>query len=183
MVMKPAEIPSFLLFLFTAIIALCAFSSRFCIAQVNSSSSNSCATYGRCGYYGSCNSLNSPICTCLRGFDPRNKQEWDTGNWTSGCVRRVPLNCESNNGSTTRVDGFLKLQMMKISVYSDRWSGPEGECEGRCLRNCSCMAYGYDVGIGCMFWSGSLIDVQNFPSSSGSDLYIRVANSELGILI
>ncbi|KAG8385662.1 hypothetical protein BUALT_Bualt03G0068500 [Buddleja alternifolia] len=148
-IMKRAEIPnSLLLLLFTAIIVLYSFFPRFCTSQGNSSSSNSCATYGRCGYYGSCNSQSSLICTCLRGFDPSNKQEWDAGNWTSGCVRRVPLNCDSNNGNgstTTGVDGFLKLQMMKISGYSDRWSGPENECEGRCLRNCSCMAYGYDV--------------------------------------
>ncbi|KAI3473472.1 hypothetical protein Pfo_031385 [Paulownia fortunei] len=69
---------------------------------------------------------------------------------------------------------------MKISGYSDRWFGPQNQCGGRCLRNCSCIAYGFDVGIGCMFWSGTLIDIQKFPSGSGgSDLYIRVANSEL----
>ncbi|KAL0305846.1 UNVERIFIED_CONTAM: G-type lectin S-receptor-like serine/threonine-protein kinase [Sesamum radiatum] len=69
---------------------------------------------------------------------------------------------------------------MKISGYSARWFGPEDQCQGRCLTNCSCIAYGFDVGIGCMFWSGPLIDVQIFPGGSGSDLYIRVANSELG---
>ncbi|RVW76141.1 G-type lectin S-receptor-like serine/threonine-protein kinase [Vitis vinifera] len=40
------------------------------------------------------------------------------------------------------------------------------------------MAYSYYTGIGCMSWSGNLIDVQKF-GSSGTDLYIRVAYSEL----
>ncbi|XP_051125772.1 G-type lectin S-receptor-like serine/threonine-protein kinase At1g11330 isoform X2 [Andrographis paniculata] len=147
---------------------------RVCTAQEN----NTCDTHARCGAFGSCNSHDSPICSCLQGFYPRNAQEWDAGNWTSGCVRKVPLNCESNNGG--REDAFLRLQEMKISGYSDRWFGPAVQCEGRCLSNCSCIAYGYDVGIGCMFWRGALMDIQKFPSgSAGSDLHIRVASSEL----
>ncbi|KAI3466616.1 hypothetical protein Pfo_023279 [Paulownia fortunei] len=167
--------------LLLTVIILYSFYPRFCTAQNNSSSSNTCETYGRCGAFGSCNSQDSPLCTCLQGFDPNNEQEWAAGNWTSGCVRRVSLSCEGNNGTTngSREDGFLKLQMMKISGYSSRWFGPENQCEGRCLRNCSCIAYAFDVGIGCMFWSGTLMDTQKFPSGSGSDLYIRVANSEL----
>ncbi|PIN14818.1 Non-specific serine/threonine protein kinase [Handroanthus impetiginosus] len=151
----------------------------FCTSQNNNTSTNPCETYGRCGAFGICDSQNSPICTCLQGFSPNNKQEWDRGNWNiSGCVRRVPLRCAVNNG--IKEDGFLRLQMMKISGYSERWIGPANECEGRCLRNCSCIAYAYDVGLGCIFWSGTLMDTHKyFPSGSGSDLYIRVANSEL----
>ncbi|GLT65396.1 hypothetical protein SLA2020_378320 [Shorea laevis] len=58
-----------------------------------------CDVYGKCGAFGSCNSQNSPICSCLRGFEPKNAEEWNRGNWTSGCVRRTPLQCERvNNG-------------------------------------------------------------------------------------
>ncbi|KAL2244865.1 UNVERIFIED_CONTAM: G-type lectin S-receptor-like serine/threonine-protein kinase [Sesamum indicum] len=177
--MVRAKVLNFLLLLS---IFLYSFLPRFCTAQGNTSnSSNTCETYGKCGPFGSCNSQVSPICTCLRGFYPTNNQEWSSGNWTSGCVRRVPLNCEGNNGTSngSGEDGFLKLQKMKISGYSARWFGPEDQCQDRCLRNCSCIAYGFDVGIGCMFWSPPLIDVQVFPGGSGSDLYIRVANSEL----
>ncbi|KAK6120846.1 hypothetical protein DH2020_045411 [Rehmannia glutinosa] len=81
-----------------------------------------------------------------------NQGEWDSGNWTSGCVRRVPLSCEGNNGITNggrEEDGFLRLPRMKMSGYSDRWSGTEDQCEGRCLSNCSCIAYGFDDEIRC----------------------------------
>ncbi|KAL3820635.1 hypothetical protein ACJIZ3_006540 [Penstemon smallii] len=178
-----AQNPNSLL-LFTAIIILYCLNPKFSTAQddnPSNPSNNPCETYGTCGEYGSCNSQESPICTCLQGFYPRNTREWNSGNWTSGCVRRVPLACEGQNGTTngSRGDGFLGLDMMKLSGYSDRWFGPEDQCEGRCLRNCSCLAYGYDTGIGCMFWYGTLIDFEKFQSRSGSELYIRVAGSEL----
>ncbi|KAE8125207.1 hypothetical protein FH972_020040 [Carpinus fangiana] len=47
---------------------------------------NECDVYGKCGAFGSCNSQNTPICSCLPGFEPKNTEEWNRGNWTSGCV-------------------------------------------------------------------------------------------------
>ncbi|KAK6145652.1 hypothetical protein DH2020_022472 [Rehmannia glutinosa] len=120
------------------------------------------------------------------GFEPENKQEWDSGNWTSGCVRKIPLNCRGNNNISTsnngsREDGFLKIQSIKVPGYSTRWFGPEKECPGLCLMNCSCIAYAHDSDLGCMFWNSTLFDIQKFPIGlSSSDLYFRVANSELG---
>jgi hypothetical protein len=42
------------------------------------------------------------------------------------------------------------------------------------------MAHAYDPSIGCMYWSGNLIDLQKFPYG-GVDLFIRVP-AELGII-
>jgi hypothetical protein len=57
------------------------------------------------------------------------------------------------------------------------------ECEGFCLKNCSCTAYSnLDIrgnGSGCLLWFGNLNDMRVF-SQSGQDLYVRMANSELG---
>lgn len=140
-----------------------------------------CDVYGQCGAFGSCDSLKPSICSCLRGFEPKIIEEWNRGNWTSGCVRSKPLQCERVNNSSElgKEDGFLKLGMMKVPDFA-QWSraGSEYECEEFCLRNCSCIAYAYDAGIGCMSWSGKLIDIQKFPRG-GKDLYIRVAHSEL----
>jgi hypothetical protein len=143
-----------------------------------------CDVYGKCGAFGSCNSKNSPICSCLRGFEPKNTEEWNRGNWASGCVRRTPLQCERvNNGSDGgKKDGFLKLKMMKAPDLEDLSSALEEQCRTQCLENCSCIAYAFDAGIGCMAWTRSLIDLQIF-SSGGVDLYVRVANSELGELV
>ncbi|XP_062160840.1 G-type lectin S-receptor-like serine/threonine-protein kinase At1g11330 [Alnus glutinosa] len=139
-----------------------------------------CDVYGRCGAFGSCNPHNSLICSCLRGFEPKNTEEWNRGNWASGCVRRTPLQCErvNNNGSEgEKKDGFLKLTMMKVPYLADWSTTLEENCSTQCLENCSCIAYAYDSGIGCMTWTGSLIDLQKF-STDGADLYVRLAYSE-----
>jgi hypothetical protein len=95
------------------------------------------------------------------------------------------LQCErvNNNGSEgEKKDGFLKLTMMKVPYLADSSSPSTSEEKFRaqCLENCSCIAYAYDFGIGCMTWTGSLIDVQKF-STDGADLYVRLAYSELGV--
>ncbi|CAL0309441.1 unnamed protein product [Lupinus luteus] len=137
-----------------------------------------CEVYGKCGAYGSCNSQAKPICNCLRGFEPRNEVEWNRQNWTSGCVRKKSLQCENRN-IDSKEDGFVKLEKIKVPDLAD-WSSAtlEDKCRSQCLENCRCTAYSYDAGIGCMSWSGNLIDIQQF-SSVGIDLFIRVANSEL----
>ncbi|KAK7395392.1 hypothetical protein VNO78_15949 [Psophocarpus tetragonolobus] len=140
--------------------------------------------YGICGAFAICNSQSSPTCSCLKGFEPRNKEEWDRQNWTSGCVRSAPLQCERANNQNTstdyKADGFLKLKTIKVPDFADGSSlrlQPE-TCRSRCLENCSCIAYSYDAEIGCMSWSGNLIDIQQL-SNGGLDLYIRVAYTEL----
>ncbi|KAH7569028.1 hypothetical protein JRO89_XS06G0091000 [Xanthoceras sorbifolium] len=141
---------------------------------------NDCDIYGMCGSFGSCDARGKPICSCLRGFEPKNREEWNRGNWTGGCVRRTPLQCESVNktGEADKEDGFLKFGMIKIPDFAERTSAPEDKCRELCLSNCSCIAYSYDVGIGCMSWRDNLTDVQQFYSK-GTDFYLRVANSEL----
>ena len=47
-----------------------------------------CDIYGFCGAYGSCDSNKLPICSYLRGFERRNREELNRQNRTSGCVRR-----------------------------------------------------------------------------------------------
>ena len=136
-----------------------------------------CDHYGMCGAFGSCDLQSSPICSCLSGYEPKNLEEWNRGNWTSGCVRRVPLQCEGKVSN----DGFWKLENVKVPDFVERLDSVEDECRTRCLENCSCVAYAYESGIGCMVWSRDLIDMQRF-SSGGVDLYIRVAPSELGTL-
>ena len=39
-----------------------------------------CDVYGKCGAFGSCDPQNSPICSCIQGFEPKNTKEWNKGN-------------------------------------------------------------------------------------------------------
>ncbi|KAK7338989.1 hypothetical protein VNO77_19625 [Canavalia gladiata] len=148
-----------------------------------SSRVSDCDVYGMCGPFASCNPLSSPICSCLKGFEPSNTEEWNMQNWTSGCVRRTPLLCErvkdQNKSVDRKVDGFLKLQMIKLPDFPEGYPLITPEvCGSQCLENCSCVAYSYDTSIGCMFWTGNLLDIQQL-SSGGLDLYVRVAHTEL----
>ena len=82
-------------------------------------------------------------------------------------------------GEVVKEDGFLKIEKMKVPYFAERNTIAVENCSEHCLNNCSCIAYAYDAGIGCMTWTGSLIDLQKF-SIGGADLYIRLAHSELG---
>ena len=82
-----------------------------------------CDVYGTCGANGSCDSLASSICSCMRGFEPKIMEEWNSGNWSSGCVRRKPLQCErlNNNVEEGKADGFFRLKMVKVPDFA-QWS-------------------------------------------------------------
>ncbi|RZC56843.1 hypothetical protein C5167_015704 [Papaver somniferum] len=133
----------------------------------SSSQENECEVYGKCGPFGRCNPLNSPICSCLPGFKPMSDIEWNKGNWSGGCVRNTPLRCQNNLN-----DGFLKLGSVKVPDFaSSFWLGSLTieDCNRTCLRNCSCIAYLYDSGIGCMTWAvKDLVDIQVFDETSPS---------------
>ncbi|KAG6394012.1 hypothetical protein SASPL_144588 [Salvia splendens] len=131
---------------------------------------NECDVYGKCGPFGICNVLQSTICSCLRGFEPANEEEWGRGNWTNGCRRKSRLGCGD--------DGFERVRYMKVPDFAQPFpSRVLDECRTRCMGNCSCIAYAYDGNIGCMFWSDTLIDTQDF-GDVGVDLYVRLSASE-----
>ncbi|XP_059661596.1 G-type lectin S-receptor-like serine/threonine-protein kinase At4g27290 isoform X1 [Cornus florida] len=141
---------------------------------------DNCDFYGLCQAYGSCSIGNSPVCGCLDKFMPRYPKDWDTADWSGGCVRRTPLDC--HNASS---NGFLKYSGVKLPDTRYSWfnrSMTLKECETVCLKNCTCMAYAnIDVtagGSGCFLWFDDLIDIREVPEV-GQDIYIRMASSEL----
>jgi hypothetical protein len=145
------------------------------------SQADQCENYAFCGAYATCNINNSPVCTCLEGFFPKSSKDWDSVDWSGGCIRRTPLECNDR-------DGFLKRSGLKLPDTSSSWYNKSmtlKECEGMCLKNCSCTAYSsLDVrggGSGCVLWFTSLVDMKEL-AEGGQDLYIRMAISELGTI-
>ncbi|XP_022753204.1 G-type lectin S-receptor-like serine/threonine-protein kinase At4g27290 isoform X2 [Durio zibethinus] len=138
-----------------------------------------CAVYGLCGAYASCNSYGFTPCACLEGFVPISPSSgnWNSAEWSDGCIRRTPLACDSG-------DSFMKHTRLALPDTSKSWANNSmslKECEELCLRNCSCMAYAnLDIikGTGCLLWFNELIDMTEF-NEDGQDLYIRLAKSEL----
>ncbi|GMP74979.1 hypothetical protein CsSME_00032218 [Camellia sinensis var. sinensis] len=71
---------------------------------------------------------------------------------------------------------------MKVPVFIE-WSPVlANDCENQCLKNCSCTTYAYYKGIGCMLWSGTLIDIQRLRLVSNSN-YNKRRDMELVIAI
>ncbi|KAJ4950053.1 hypothetical protein NE237_026885 [Protea cynaroides] len=133
-----------------------------------------CDIYNTCGPFGICNKMESFICRCMRGFQPKFPEKWRKGNWSDGCVRSNQLLCGSDH------EGFLKLEEMKLPDFAEYLLVQnQNECRARCLNNCSCLAYAYISGPGCLVWVTDLIDVQQF-SFNGQDLFLRLPSSELG---
>ncbi|XP_061337469.1 G-type lectin S-receptor-like serine/threonine-protein kinase At4g27290 [Gastrolobium bilobum] len=143
---------------------------------------DNCDSYNLCGPYGNCIVGDSPVCQCLEGFKPRSQGNWDTMDWTTGCLLTEQLSCEDRSKH-----GFLKFSGLKYPDTSHSWVNESmnlNECRVRCLENCSCKAYANSDmrggGSGCLMWFGDLKDIRQF-SRSGPDLYIRMKISELAL--
>ncbi|KAI3994676.1 hypothetical protein MKX01_002292 [Papaver californicum] len=134
--------------------------------QVWSSQENECEAYGKCGRFG-------------LWFKPLFDNEWNKGNWSGGCVRNTQLGCQNNSSSSYSDDGFLKIGSVKVPDFSSSMRSPTIEdCRITCFSNCSCTAYLYASGIGCMTWVVDLVDIKDF-NETGEDIYIRLARSDL----
>lgn len=71
-----------------------------------------CQVYASCGAYGSCEENSLPFCNCLRGFEPKLKRDWDSADYSGGCVRKNKLHCGSNNAANGKRDKFLEMPSM-----------------------------------------------------------------------
>ncbi|KAI7753022.1 hypothetical protein M8C21_016777 [Ambrosia artemisiifolia] len=135
-----------------------------------------CFAYGICGPNGMCNASNSPACSCMQGFEPRNPDEWSASVWSSGCRRRTPLDCPTK-------DGFQEFINVRLPDTRRSWYNMTmtlDECASACKNNCSCIAYSniyITNGSGCLLWFGDLVDVATVIQSQ--PLYVRMAQSDI----
>ncbi|CAG7861347.1 unnamed protein product [Brassica rapa] len=143
---------------------------------------HSCDIYGTCGPFGLCVRSSTPRCICLKGFVPKKDVEWRKGNWTSGCVRRAQLSCQAKSSTKTQgrdTDIFYRMTNVKTPDLHQFASFLDADmCYQGCLGNCSCTAFAYISGIGCLVWNGKLVDTVQFMSN-GETISIRLASSEL----
>ena len=143
-----------------------------------------CDIYNHCGFNGYCDSTSTEKfeCSCLPGYEPKTPRDWFLRDASDGCTRiKADSIC---NGK----EGFAKLKRVKIpntSAVNVDMNITLKECEQRCLKNCSCVAYAsayhesQDGAKGCLTWHGNMLDTRTYLSS-GQDFYLRVDKSELG---
>ncbi|XP_059656991.1 putative G-type lectin S-receptor-like serine/threonine-protein kinase At1g61610 isoform X2 [Cornus florida] len=142
--------------------------------------------YAFCGTFGiSRENLTSrenqtSYCECLPGFEPFSVEDTKLNDWSDGCVRKTPLECQ--NGTNGVTDGFLKIPNTAFPENSKVLPDRSLErCRSACKQNCSCTAYAR-VSNGCLVWEGALLNLQQLldgSSSTKQDLYLKLAASEL----
>ncbi|RDY03388.1 Receptor-like serine/threonine-protein kinase SD1-8, partial [Mucuna pruriens] len=138
-----------------------------------------CDHYGICGANSYCSTSAYPMCQCLKGFQPKSPEEWNSMVWTQGCTLKHNLTC--NNDGFAFVDGLKVPDTQNTTVVE---TIDLEQCRTKCLNNCSCMAYTNSnisgSGSGCVMWFRDLIDIKRFPvPGNGQPLYIRLHPLEL----
>lgn len=140
-----------------------------------------CEVYALCGAYGSCSLTALPYCNCIKGFSQKFQSDWDLQDYSGGCKRNVPLQCQANsNSAKTQPDKFYTMGGVRLpdNAQSALATSSE-ECKAACLKNCSCNAYTYNSS-GCFVWPGELVNLQDEYSGNGvGTLFLRLAASEL----
>ncbi|KAL0406859.1 UNVERIFIED_CONTAM: G-type lectin S-receptor-like serine/threonine-protein kinase [Sesamum latifolium] len=139
-----------------------------------------CDEYNQCGPYGICGIDRAIRCECFKGFAPKSQQDWDLQDWSEGCIRIRPLNCEGG-------DGFVRVRGVKYPDMMQFWLNSSmslSECKAECLRTCNCTAYANPYitsgGSGCLIWLGNLIDTKDVnDAGSKQSIYIRLSASEV----
>lgn len=142
-----------------------------------------CSPASCCGPFSICNEINRPPCKCLPGFKPAAQKDWDSGDWSLGCIRTTVLQCGEE-------DGFLPLKGVKLSspTHSTTEAANADECRMLCLnKHCRCTAYAFTnrTNAPCHLWLEDLEvikdddDEEEDGESFKWDLNIRLAASEL----
>ena len=136
--------------------------------------------YRLCGAFGVNDENISNPCVCLNGFRPFSIEETNPSDWSGGCVRKSPLQCENNTYANGKKDWFMKIPNMGLPGYSKSYLAASAmNCEEACMNNCSCTAYAYNSS-GCMIWEGALKNLKNLSNGHGigQDIYLKLAADE-----
>ncbi|KAI3843123.1 hypothetical protein MKX03_031302, partial [Papaver bracteatum] len=136
-----------------------------------------CDVYNICGPFGNCNQ-ETWKCECLTGFVPRSPTDWSLQDSTGGCVRRIPLQCESKDGFLAHPNSELPDKPRVPPIYSAE------ECKSACESSCGCIAYSF-INEACRTWSDDIINFNQFNSSSGelATFYLRLAAAEIRSIV
>ncbi|KAF5458412.1 hypothetical protein F2P56_022439 [Juglans regia] len=140
-----------------------------------------CEVYAICGAFGICNGGSESSCSCLNGFDHKSQDEWNLKDYSGGCVRKTPLQCENTSLANGRQDKFFPTTNMALPERQQFvLVGTAAECESSCLNNCSCTAYAYETN-NCSIWIGDLLNLKQLTADdhNARTLHLRLAASEV----
>jgi hypothetical protein len=143
---------------------------------------NLSGVFALCGAFGVLYHENSSNpCECLKGFQPFSINYTRISDWSGGCVRKSPLQCENNTYANATKDWFVKVPNMRLPANSKAYPAVSAmNCDVACMNNCTCTAYAYNKS-GCMVWEGALLNLQQLSEGdeTGQDIYLKLAADEL----
>ncbi|XP_074329636.1 G-type lectin S-receptor-like serine/threonine-protein kinase B120 isoform X2 [Apium graveolens] len=131
--------------------------------------SDTCNMFGLCGPNSFCKNKSSPPCICYKGFEPRFMEEWQSANWSGGCISTKPLQCFNEFNPVSGIS--MPINSRSLNLESSQI------CESACLGNCSCTAYAYNGGR-CSLWSDDLLG-SRVTDNSQEDLFVRSSEGRL----
>ncbi|KMZ58790.1 S-locus receptor kinase (SRK) [Zostera marina] len=142
-----------------------------------------CDLYSKCGSNGVCDMSVDGFCSCLRGYTPANRVEWENRYFKGGCKRIIKNLCHSGEGF--RSVKQIKFPDIRNATLDYKSNDNIEDCRHKCLENCSCTAYSAaDVSKkpskGCILWYGDLNDIKQF-NFGDTELFLRLPASELEI--
>ncbi|KAI3675467.1 hypothetical protein L1987_85057 [Smallanthus sonchifolius] len=73
-----------------------------------------CDQYSVCWPFGICNIEKSPICDCLKGFEPTSPDHWRITDWSQGCRHTITLDCKPG-------EGFNEYSNLKLPDTRESW--------------------------------------------------------------
>ncbi|XP_041011869.1 receptor-like serine/threonine-protein kinase SD1-8 isoform X2 [Juglans microcarpa x Juglans regia] len=137
--------------------------------------------YALCGKFGVYQENFSNPCACLKGFEGFPIEDRAQDDWSGGCVRKSPLQCENGTHANGKKDWFLKVPNVRLPINPKAYPAANAKrCEFACMNDCSCPAYAHNSS-GCMIWEGGLLNLQQLSDGreAGQDIYLRLAADEL----
>ncbi|KAK6783969.1 hypothetical protein RDI58_017423 [Solanum bulbocastanum] len=123
----------------------------------------SCEVYAKCGAFGVCDEANA-TCNCLSGFKPRLDRQWNSKDYSGGCVRDQKVQC---NAITEDTDSSWITSNMRVPASQDTniTVGKASQCRSACFYTCSCTAYTYDGSGNCSILTGDLYNLQQLSTN------------------
>ncbi|KAK0590396.1 hypothetical protein LWI29_026528 [Acer saccharum] len=129
-----------------------------------------CNVFQACGNFASCNNKsNKSMCECLPGFEPILPDNWNSGVFSGGCRRRIPI-CSNKQVEKNQI--FRSLRVIKVGEANENSvAKSENECKDKCLKKCNCQAYSFEMrnksqsrvvtaNKPCWIWSDVLNNIQ-----------------------
>ncbi|TMW88556.1 hypothetical protein EJD97_018400 [Solanum chilense] len=136
-----------------------------------------CEVYAKCGAFGVCDEANA-TCNCLNGFKPRSDTEWNSNDYSSGCVRDQKVQC---NAITEDKDSLWINSTIRVPASQDTniTVGEASQCRSACFNNFSCTAYTYDGSATCSIWTEDLFNLHQLSTTeSERTIFVKRCSPE-----